>query len=189
MSEVEGTIGIEAGIVTLEDLRREGRLPPPEVLERGVALPIIDCLEDIPCTPCRDVCPTGAITMKTMINRPEINWDACTGCTLCAQACPGLAINIVNYHFGRRSLRRPGYEEYALVMLPYELTPIPKRGEVVMVFDRAGRQLGEAEVFSVMKSPKFGTVMVGVLVPQSIAFEVKGVEVKRRWPGRRGGAP
>jgi Fe-S-cluster-containing hydrogenase component 2 len=177
MAEIEGSQGLEAGIVTLEVLRREGRLPPPEILEK-VAVPIIDCLEDIPCTPCRDVCPTGAITMKTMIDRPKLNWEACTGCTLCAQACPGLAINIVNYHFGRKSLKRPGYEDYSLVMIPYELVPIPKKGDMVAILDRAGKRLGEAEVFSVIKSPKFGTVMVNVLVPQSIAFQVKGVEVK-----------
>ncbi|MGC8556122.1 MAG: 4Fe-4S binding protein [Conexivisphaera sp.] len=179
MAELGGTQSLEAGIITLDVLKEAGRIPPPEVLER-VAVPIIDCLEDIPCTPCRDVCPTGAITMKTMINRPEINWDACTGCTLCAQACPGLAINIVNYNFGRKSLKRPGYEEYSLVMVPYELTPLPKKGELVEVFDRAGRPLGSAEVFSVTKSPKFGTVMVSVLVPQSIALNVKHVEVRRK---------
>jgi len=116
--------------------------------------------------------------MKTMIDRPKLNWEACTGCTLCAQACPGLAINIVNYHFGRKSLKRPGYEDYSLVMIPYELVPIPKKGDMVAILDRAGKRLGEAEVFSVIKSPKFGTVMVNVLVPQSIAFQVKGVEVK-----------
>ncbi|MGC9189473.1 MAG: hypothetical protein ACP5GG_01995, partial [Conexivisphaera sp.] len=62
MSELEGTPGLESGVVTLAVLREAGRLPPPDVLEKAVALPIIDCLEDIPCTPCRDVCPTGAIT-------------------------------------------------------------------------------------------------------------------------------
>ena len=178
MSEVEGTPGLESGVVTLAVLREAGRLPPPDVLEKAVALPIIDCLEDIPCTPCRDVCPTGAITMKTMIDRPELNWDACTGCTLCAQACPGLAISLVNYNFGRKSLKRPGYEDYSLVMIPYELLPIPKKGDRVRVLDRAGKLLGEAEVFSVTRSAKFGTVLVNVLVPQSIAFEVKHVEVK-----------
>ncbi len=177
MSEPEGDRTLESGVVTIAVLREAGRIPPPEVLEKAVAFPIIDCLEDIPCTPCRDVCPTGAITMKTMINRPELNWDACTGCTLCAQACPGLAISLVNYNFGRKSLKRPGYEDYSLVIVPYELLPIPKKGDRVKVLDRAGRYLGEAEVFSVIKSPRFGTVLVGVLVPQSIAFEVKHVEV------------
>jgi len=34
MAEVEGSQGLEAGIVTLEVLRREGRLPPPEIWKR-----------------------------------------------------------------------------------------------------------------------------------------------------------
>ncbi len=181
MSEevLEGTDTIEAGYVTVEDLKRNDRIPPLKALERA-PMPVIDCLEDIPCTPCRDVCPTKAIVMKNMIDRPEIDWDKCTGCTLCAQACPGLAINIVNYFFGKKSLRKPGYEDYSLVMIPYELTPIPRKGDVVDVYDRGGKLVGEAEVFSVIKSPKFGTVLVNILVPQGWAFEIKHVEVRRR---------
>ena len=174
--ELAGTQTLEAGYVTVEDLEKNGRIPPKEILER-IAVPIIDCLEDIPCTPCRDVCPTNAIIMERMIDRPKVEWGRCTGCMLCAQACPGLAINIVNYYFGKRSLRRPGYENYSLVIVPYELTPVPKKGEKVRVYDRGGNLLGDAEVFSVIKSPRFGTVMVGVLVPQDMAFKVKHVEV------------
>ncbi len=173
--EVEGQKTLEAGYVTVEDLKKAGNIPPDEIAER-YAVPIIDCLEEIPCTPCHDVCPTGAIEMPTMNDRPRVKWEACTGCTLCAQACPGLAITIVNIPFAKKMFKR---DDLALVSVPYEMLPIPKKGEKVLVYNRGHELLGEAEVFSVIKSPRFGTVLVNVVVPKKWAYEVKYIEVKR----------
>lgn len=166
---------LESGFITLEDLRRHGNIPPDEVL-KSRAVPIFDCIEEIPCTPCRDACPTGAVVMPTMNDKPRVNWEVCTGCTLCAQACPGLAITIVNIPFGKRVLKDPAK---ALVSVPYELLPIPRKGERVVLYDRGHRYLGEGEVFSVIKSYMYGTVLVNVVVPKEIALDVKFVEVLR----------
>ena len=173
--EVEGQKTLESGYVRVEDLAKHGMIPPEDVVER-YAVPVIDCLEEIPCTPCHDVSPTEAIIMPTMNDRPRVKWEACTGCTLCAQACPGLAITIVNVPFAKKRFKR---DDLALVSIPYEMLPIPKKGEKVLVYDRGYNLLGEAEVYSVIKSPKFGTVLVNIVVPREWAFKAKYVEVKR----------
>ncbi len=173
---LEGDKTLESGYITLETLRKEGRIPPDEILEK-YPVPIIDCLEDIPCTPCHDVCPTGAIEMPTMIDRPRVNWEACTGCTLCAQACPGLAITIVWMNFGKRLKGRKDAENKALVAIPYELLPVPKKGDKVRVYDRGHNYLCDGEVYSVIKSPRFGTILVNVLVDRKCALAAKHIEV------------
>ena len=172
---------LNAGYISLEDLRRAGNLPPDEIVEKGIPVPIFDCLENIPCTPCHDVCPTGAVVMETMNDKPKVIWEKCTGCTLCAQACPGLAITIVYPKFGEKRLKgkRPDAEKLWLVSIPYEMLPIPKKGEKVRVYDRGHRYLCDGEVYTVIKSPRFGTVLVNVLVPGECAFEAKYVEVMR----------
>ena len=40
------------------------------------------------CTTCRDVCPTGAITLDGVRGSVAIRTEACTACGLCAAACP-----------------------------------------------------------------------------------------------------
>ena len=112
--EIKPQKTLESGYVTIEDLAKAGMIPPMEVLERK-AVPIIDDIEHIPCTPCYDVCPTKAIIIPTMNDPPKVDWEKCTGCTLCAQACPGLAITIVNMAFGKTVLKR---DDLALVSIP-----------------------------------------------------------------------
>jgi len=173
--KIEGQKTLASGYVTLEDLRKAGNIPPDDILEAR-AVPIIDDIEEIPCTPCRDVCPTGAIIMPSMNDPPKVKWEACTGCTLCVQACPGLAITLVNMSFGRKVLKR---DDIALVSIPYEMIPIPERGDRVRVYDRGHNYLCDGEVYSVIKSVKFGTIVVNVLVPRQYALHAKHLEVIR----------
>ncbi len=41
------------------------------------------------CTRCTDVCPTGAIHWSEGL---QIDWEACTGCGICATVCPSAAL-------------------------------------------------------------------------------------------------
>ncbi|HIP99899.1 TPA: 4Fe-4S dicluster domain-containing protein, partial [Candidatus Bipolaricaulota bacterium] len=84
----------ETGVLSLEEL--EGRVPPLERLRRG-ACAVIECVEEIPCNPCEESCPVGAIRIGEKITTlPVIDFDRCTGCGTCLGVCPGLAIFLVD---------------------------------------------------------------------------------------------
>ena len=102
------------GCLTSDDLI----LPSRKQLENGVAL--LECVQKIPCNPCVDVCPVDAISMKSIIDLPVIDFDTCIGCGSCISVCPGLAIFRVKVKDGT-----------AWITLPYEFLPIPKAGDTV----------------------------------------------------------
>jgi Fe-S-cluster-containing hydrogenase component 2 len=121
----------------LEDDQARRTLPPTGRLTRG-PVAIIECIENIPCNPCVDACPKGAITIEGDINDlPRVDFDRCDGCGVCISACPGLAIFVID---------AGGDAETARVMLPHEFVPLPEVGEVVDALDRRGEVVGEARV-------------------------------------------
>ena len=66
--------------------------PCEERVTRG-GCAILECFQKIPCDPCVDACPHGAITIEGNINdMPVLDFDKCNGCGLCVSKCPGLAI-------------------------------------------------------------------------------------------------
>ena len=82
----------KTGVAPLELIK--SKFPTMEVLLKPKA--IIECYQQIPCNPCETSCPTHAITIGEDINQiPIIDFDKCTGCSICARVCPGLAISIV----------------------------------------------------------------------------------------------
>ena len=54
------------GTATAEDLQLV--LPTPERQRRG-PVAVIECFQEIPCNPCADACPRGAITMPENISQ------------------------------------------------------------------------------------------------------------------------
>jgi len=153
---------------------------PPARLARG-PVAVVECLERIPCNPCVEACPQGAITMPGDINElPVLDPDTCTGCGLCVSGCPGLAIFIVDTTFA------PGE---ALVSLPYEFLPLPEKGDpstgsgqaVVTALDRDGQPVGEARVVRARKTKKMDrTAVVSLAVPAELAMTVRGFKVGDR---------
>lgn len=156
----------ERGFVTLDEIRQY--IPPEEFLKKH-PIPIIECVEEIPCTPCYEICPTKAIEMKNIHDIPKLNPEKCTGCLLCAQICPGLAIFPTHFH----------KDGFARVYLPYEFLPQPKVGDVVKVLNREGKEVGEGIVFFVLPREKSvgDTTLVGIEVPREIAFEARHIKV------------
>jgi len=158
----------ETGNITFDDIKAQ--IPDEKYLEKK-PVPIIECVEEIPCTPCYEICPTKAITMKNLNDIPKLDPEKCTGCLLCAQVCPGLAIFPTHFH----------KEGFARVYIPYEFLPLPEVGEEVIVLNREGKEVGEGRVFFVLPREKSrgDTPLVGVEVPREIAFETRHIKVMR----------
>ncbi|MCD6129034.1 4Fe-4S binding protein [Candidatus Bipolaricaulota bacterium] len=156
----------ETGVLSLTELK--GRVPPLERLRLGPCA-VIECVEEIPCNPCEESCPFGAIHIGPEITAlPKLDFDRCTGCGTCLGVCPGLAIFLVDLSMG---------EGKAHVTVPYELLPIPEEGEGVQVLSRAGEALGEGRVVRVRRAGT--TVLVTVEVPEEWAMEARAVKVVR----------
>lgn len=136
------------------------KMPSEKHLKRGVA--IIECVQEIPCNPCVDVCPFGAISMEDLNALPKIDYDKCVGCGRCVSVCPGLAIFLVKIE-----------GENGFVTLPYEMLPIPKVGEVVKVLDREGKVVGKGEIVKVRVENKTG--IITVKVDRNLIMEVRNI--------------
>ncbi len=108
---------------------------PEEHRLREKPVAVAECCQEIPCNPCVDACPVGAIAIENNINFiPRVDFSRCTGCGLCLGVCPGLSIFLVHLD-----------GEVAHVTLPYELFP-PEKDEKVELLDRAGKMVGTGQV-------------------------------------------
>ena len=76
------------GVLTVKDLS----LPTDEQLKKGIA--VIECVQEIPCNPCVDICPVGAISMKDINAPPVVDYNKCIACGCCKEVCPVDAIHI-----------------------------------------------------------------------------------------------
>jgi len=150
------------GVLTLEQLK--STLPPKERLEKG-PVAIIECIQKIPCNPCVDACKFGTIKKKTLVDPPEVDYDRCIGCGECVSACPGLAIFVVDLNYSK---------DEAMIMIPYELLPTPKKGEIYQALDREGKPVGEARVIAT-KMKKDRTLLVIIAVEKPLAMSVRNI--------------
>lgn len=152
---------LETGILDLTDIN----VPSEERLGKG-AVAIVECVQQIPCNPCVDSCPRGAILIEDSINDvPEVDFEKCNGCGVCIANCPGLAIFLVDktYEDGK-----------ALVGLPYEFCPLPEVGEKVDLLDRAGEVCGAGEVVKVRNAKvQDRTAVVFLSVDENLAMTVR----------------
>ncbi len=136
--------------------------------QRPVAVP--ECPQEIPCAPCREVCPTKAIRMPTPNDIPVVNYERCIGCSLCVQVCPGLAFFMIQY-----------VGDKARITMPHELLPLPERGEEVLLLNRVGQPVGRGRIIAVVprEKTKGDTPIITVEVPIELAWEVRAVRVER----------
>lgn len=143
--------------------------PSDERKKKG-AYVVIECPEKIPCDPCVDACPQGAISMPgSMIELPEVDYEKCTGCLVCIPRCPGLAIFVVD--------ETP--EDHSIVYIPYEFLPRPKKGDKAVGLDREGKERSDVEVVKVIDSRKFDRcAIVGFSVPKDLAHELRFIRLK-----------
>jgi ferredoxin len=89
---------------------------------------------------------------------PKLDAEKCTGCGICVASCPGLAIFLLNRDFGDGRVE---------IGIPYELIPLPEKGDTVLAVSREGEVLCEAEVTKVRTSKAFDrTAVVYIAVPE-----------------------
>ena len=152
---------LETGVLDLKDITA-----PPEERFRQGPVAVIECVQLIPCNPCVDACPKGAITIEGSINNvPRIDFDECNGCGICIANCPGLAIFLID-----KTLE----EERATVAMPYEFALLPEPGEKVVLLNRAGEACGEGEIIKVRNAKaQDRTPMVFVGMKKDLAMEVR----------------
>ncbi len=131
------------------------KFPEKELLLKPKA--ITECYEEIPCNPCSTSCPFDAIYIGEDINTaPIVDFEKCTGCGICVYNCPGLAI------FTVQELD----SENARFKIPYELRPLPEKGETWSGVNRAGEIITEVLIEKISLTSKHDkTALVQVLVP------------------------
>lgn len=132
---------LKNGVATQEDLNKV--LPSKERMEQG-PVAIFECFQEIPCNPCESSCFRGAVNIGEDINQiPQVDHNICNGCTNCVGACPGLAIFVVD-----------NSGEKGKLTMPYEFSPLPQEGDVVLGLDRTGIPVAECTVVKVRTNQK-----------------------------------
>ena len=131
---------------------------------------VIECFQEIPCNPCADACPQGAIVIPANISaRPQFDESKCNGCGICVTRCPGLAIFVVDLSFG---------ENEALLKIPFEFCPLPEKEEMVETLDRSGKPVGKGRVVRVQIQANKTTVL-WLAVPRKEAMVVRNIRRRK----------
>ncbi len=131
---------------------------------------VIECPKRIPCNPCHTSCPTGAVLPFEDINdTPKIDYSKCTGCGICVSRCPGLACFVIDLSVGG---------DKAVIKLPYELLPLPVKGQTVKCLNRVGEEVADGEVAAVTEPSKDRTYVVSVVIPKDKIDEIRAIRVK-----------
>ncbi|MBS3765155.1 4Fe-4S binding protein [Candidatus Bipolaricaulota bacterium] len=147
-------------------------VPSKERLKEG-AIAVIECPQKIPCDPCSQNCPIGAINMSGINGIPEVDYEKCTGCSICAQYCPGLAIFLLDC--------TP--DQGCNLTLPYEFS-LPEIGEEVDGLNRKGEVVATGVVQNTITQEESAgdTSTVTVRIPEA---NVNGVRNIRRQNDQR----
>ena len=155
----------KTAVASIEQIK--SRFPSLDNLIKSKA--VIECYQDIPCNPCEKNCPFGAIEIGEDFNKqPKLLVDKCTGCGICVGICTGLAIMLAQLK-----------DNSAQFKIPYELLPLPKKGETWSAVNRAGDVIGDCFIEAVMMSPKSDkTYLVTVKTPKEMLYEFVTIRSK-----------
>ena len=159
------------GVPVKEEIEKV--MPPEDILAKKPVV-MVECFQNIPCDPCAASCPFGAILPFEDINDlPAVDYDKCTGCGICVTSCPGLAIFVLDMNYSDKD---------ALIKLPYEMLPLPQKGEMVSGLDREGHKVAEVKVDKVTKT-KNKTYLISIVVPKELALIIRNIRVEDKTNG------
>jgi Fe-S-cluster-containing hydrogenase component 2 len=155
-------------IIDLKVLKKSAGYPSNKRMMKG-PVAVLECIEEIPCNPCEEICPFEAITIdRPITNKKVLLEDQCTGCMKCIAICPGQAIFVVDKSYS---------EDEGTVSLPYEFLPIPKVSDRVQALDRSGKILCESEVISVTEPNRYHTYIVTIMVPKKHVENARFIKI------------
>lgn len=157
----------QTGIIS--DVMVQAKLPSKSRRQSG-PYAIFECFQEIPCNPCFTACKLGAVEFLHDINSiPQVNYDTCSGCSLCVSACPGLACFILDETYS---------EQEGTIKIPYEFLPLPEKGHAVLALDREGNVVGKATVIQVQKNQKLDhTNVITIAVPKELLWSVRNIGI------------
>lgn len=159
------TILTEVGYLSEEEYTH--CLPSPERMASG-PIAVIECIQDIPCNPCEQACPFGAITVgQPITSLPVLAVQRCKGCGACIAKCPGLAIFVID-------ASQEG--DSGTVQMPYEYQPLPKVGDKVWGVSRKGDRVAKARVERVLLAKGADhTAVVTISVPKKYVNQIRSI--------------
>lgn len=144
----------------------EKLLPSAERRAKGPYV-VMECYEEIPCNPCSTSCPFHAVKMDSLNACPTCDYDTCTGCGNCVSRCPGLACFVINETVG---------DGLVDITFPYEMLPVPKKGDKVQALGRDGAVVGQAEIVRVLSSPKMDhTNVITMRVDAELLYDARNI--------------
>ncbi|MBQ6197256.1 MAG: 4Fe-4S binding protein [Lachnospiraceae bacterium] len=160
------------GIPSEEELKRCPGVPTPERVLRG-RVACVECVQEIPCNPCEQLCRFGAISVGEQITSlPQLHEERCTGCGMCVAGCPGLAITLLDGSYS---------ETEATIDFPYEYLPLPAPGDSVEAVGRDGAIVCTGTVLKVTKVPAYaGTAVIRMAIPKEYIHIVRSMKRIKR---------
>lgn len=129
---------------------------------------VVECTDSIPCNPCEEACRSGAIEIGKDISKPpKLHAEKCNACGMCLTRCPGLAIFLVNMDYSATE---------AEVTIPYELFPVPAKGETWVALDRDGKEVAKTVITKVVSAKAFDKKsLVSFAVPKALAHTARHI--------------
>ena len=154
----------------IDKLRKSSGWPSDERLNQG-PVAVIECIEEIPCNPCETVCPKNSITVGNPItNLPKFH-DICTGCGKCLVVCPGLAVFMIDRTYSKTE---------ASITIPYELIPLPNKGDIVIALNRMGEPVCKGKVLKINSNKNYNkTNLVTISIPKKYSDEVRFFKLEK----------